>query len=89
MPENPLKAGDAPAVCIIRPEYKGARIRVLLQPGEKNLSLPRPKTARQLLAALELEEECALVARDGELLTPDRHIWPDEEILVRQVASRG
>jgi hypothetical protein len=78
-----------PDVCLIRPEYEGARVRVLLQPGEKHLSLPRPKTALQLLAALELEEECALVARRGELLTPDRQIWPDDEILVRQVTSSG
>ncbi|MDR2055255.1 MAG: hypothetical protein LBQ10_05235 [Desulfovibrio sp.] len=89
MPENPLEAVDMPAVRLIRPEYEGPRVRVLLQPGEKRLSLPRPKTARQLLAALELEEECALVARRGELLTPDRQIWPDDEILVRQVASSG
>ncbi|MDR2744062.1 MAG: hypothetical protein LBB66_02525 [Desulfovibrio sp.] len=89
MPENPLNAGDTPVVRAVRPEYEGPRIRVLLQPGEKHLSLPRPKTARQLLAALELEEECALVARRGELLTPDRHIWPDDEILVRCVVSQG
>jgi hypothetical protein len=89
MPENPLKAGSMPDARPVRPEYEGQRIRVLLQPGERHLSLPRPKTARQLLAALGLEEECALVARRGELLTPDRQIWPDDEILVRQVTSSG
>lgn len=67
----------------------GAMISVLLQPDEREISMPRPKTARQLLEALNLPEESALVARDGELLTPDRHIWPDEHILVRVVASRG
>jgi sulfur carrier protein ThiS len=51
--------------------------------------LPRPKTSRQLLAALNLREECALVARNGELLTPDRRIWPDDELLVRKVGSTG
>ena len=71
------------------PEYNGARVRVLLQPGEKQLSLPRPKTVRQLLEALQLQEECALVARRGELLTPDRRIWPEDEVLVRKVASSG
>ena len=49
----------------------------------------RPKTSRQLLTALGLAEECALVARDGELLTPDRQIWPNDELLVRKVASVG
>ena len=67
----------------------GARVAVLLQPEEKHLSLPRPKTSRQLLAALGLAEETALVARNGELLTPDRHIWPGDEVLVRKVASSG
>jgi len=42
-----------------------------------------------LLTALGLAEECALVARDGELLTPDRQIWPNDELLVRKVASVG
>ena len=42
-----------------------------------------------LLTALGLAEECAQVARDGELLTPDRQIWPNDELLVRKVASVG
>ena len=51
--------------------------------------MPRPKTSRQLLAALGLAEETALVAREGQLLTPDRHIWPGDNLLVRKVASSG
>ena len=62
---------------------------MLVQPEERRLSLPRPKTARQLLEALGLAEETALVARQGELLTPERRIWPDDELLVRTVASSG
>ncbi len=64
-------------------------VTVFLQPEERRLTLPRPKTARQLLAALGLAEETALVARGGQLLTPDRHIWPGDELLVRKVASSG
>lgn len=71
------------------PEHTGARVTVLLQPEDSLLSLPRPKTARQLLASLDIAEECALAARDGELLTPDRRIWPDDRLLVRKVASAG
>ena len=71
------------------PEHTGARVTVLLQPEDTLLSLPRPKTARQLFAALDIAEECALVAREGELLTPDRRIWPDDRLLVRKVASAG
>ena len=73
----------------VNPEWTGARVEVLLQPEEQLLSLPRPKTSRQLLHALGLAEECALVARNGELLTPDRHIWPNDSLLVRKVASSG
>lgn len=75
------------------PEKPAARpapsVSVLLQPEEKLLRLPRPKTVRQLLAALDLAEETALVARNGQLLTPDRRIWPDDELLVRTVTSSG
>lgn len=74
---------------ILSPQHTGARVLVRLQPEDAWLSLPRPRLARQLLAALNIGEECALVARGGELLTPDRHIWPDDELLVRKVASSG
>ena len=74
---------------VVKPEHTGARVTVLVQPEDKYLSLPRPKTSRQLLAALGLAEETALVARNGQLLTPDRHIWPDDDLLVRKVASSG
>lgn len=82
-------ATHAPRVQVIKPEHTGARVTVLLQPEEKYLSMPRPKTSRQLLAALGLAEETALVAREGQLLTPDRHVWPGDNLLVRKVASSG
>lgn len=80
---------ETPPIRVIKPEHTGARVIVLLQPEERRISLPRPKTSRQLLAALDIAEECAIVARGGELLTPDRQIWPDDELLVRTVASSG
>ena len=64
-------------------------ILLTIEPGGETREFPRPKTALQLLHALGLEEETALVARQGKLLTPDRQIWPGDEILVRIVASRG
>lgn len=64
-------------------------VEVTLEPGGKKMRMARPKTALQLLEALKLREETALVARDGKLLTPDRRIWPDDELLVRVVGSRG
>ena len=68
----PQAAAHAPHVQVVKPEHTGARVTVLLQPEEKHLSLPRPKTSRQLLAALGLAEETALVARDP-LASPPKH----------------
>ena len=84
-----VPAAHVAHVQVVKPEHTGARVTVLVQPEEKYLSLPRPKTSRQLLAALGLAEETALVARNGQLLTPDRHIWPNDDLLVREVASSG
>lgn len=74
---------------IMNPEWTGPRVLVYREPENVLLSMPRMKTARQLLEKLGLFEETALVARGEELLTPDRHIWPEEQILVRTVGSRG
>ena len=82
-------AAHAAHVQMVKPEHTGARVTVLVQPEEKYLSLPRPKTSRQLLAALGLAEETALVAREKQLLTPDRRIWPGDQVLVRKVTSSG
>ena len=69
--------------------YQRPTIFVHIQPGEKILEMPRVKTVWQLLKALSIQEETALVAREGKLLTPDQHIFPNDRILVRKVASRG
>ncbi len=64
-------------------------ITVLLQPENKEFQLSRPKTARQLLEALGLREETALVVRNNTLLTPDVRIYGEESLLVRKVTSSG
>lgn len=64
-------------------------IALIIEPDGEAREFPRPKTALQLLTALELQEEGALVIRAGKLLTPDRQIWPGDEIRVRPVRSRG
>jgi sulfur carrier protein ThiS len=69
--------------------YVQATVSVLLQPEEKELILPRPKNVQQLLKALALPSCAALVARDGELLTPDRAIYSGDRLLVRKVTSSG
>lgn len=66
-------------------------VKILLQPEEKILELPRwkVKTVKRLLEELNLTQGTALVARGQELLTPDRGIYSGDEILVRKVTSAG
>ena len=66
-----------------------AVITVLLQPGDKEISLPRPKTVLQLLHKLDIRPGTALVIREGGLLTPDRAIAHGDHITVRVVTSSG
>jgi len=69
--------------------YAPAIVSVFLQPEGAELTLPRPKNAQQLLKALGIGSCAALVARDGELLTPDRAIYSGDRLLVRKVTSSG
>ena len=69
--------------------YVPATVSVFLQPEETEITLPRPKNAQQLLKTLGLSPCTALVAREGELLTPDRAIYSGDRLLVRQVISSG
>jgi len=66
-----------------------AIVSVLVQPEHEERVLKRPKNAQQLLNALGLRSCTALVAREGELLTPDRAIYPGDRLLVRKVTSSG
>lgn len=67
----------------------GSTITLCREPGSSCREFPRPKTVGQLLSALCILEETALVIRDGQLLTPDQHIYPDQTITVRSVISTG
>ena len=64
-------------------------ITVHLMPGDRKKVIRRPKTVLQLLQALGVMEETALVIRDGELLTIDRHISAGDTITVQSVVSVG
>lgn len=66
-------------------------IEVLLQPGESMFAVPRAKAKNvaRLLAALNLRQGTAIVARDGVLLTPDVPLYPGQSVLVRKVMSSG
>ncbi len=69
--------------------YTIPTITVILQPQEKIVSMQRPKTVMQLLNRLSIRRGTALVIRDGQLLTQDREIRPDDTITVRIVTSSG
>lgn len=64
-------------------------ITVLLQPQNKEFTLPRPKTVQQLLRKLDIRRGTALVIRDGTLLTEDRQVLTGDHITVRIVTSSG
>ncbi|AAS94620.1 MoaD/ThiS family protein [Nitratidesulfovibrio vulgaris] len=70
-------------------EYTPPTITVRIQPEEQVVTMPRVKTVLQLLKKLEIRPGTALVARNGELLTPDREVLPNDELLVRKVTSSG
>ncbi len=70
-------------------KYPIPMVTVLVQPEEKEMHIPRPKTVRQLLEALGLREETALVVRQNTLLTPDVRIYANDSLLVRKVTSSG
>lgn len=64
-------------------------IKVRLEPDGKDLEFSGIKTVLGLLNKLGLRPTMALVAREGQLLTPDRRIGRGDEIMVRKVTSAG
>lgn len=70
-------------------DYIPPQITVVLQPEDREFSLPRPKTVLQLLRRLDIRRGSALIIRDGGLLTEDRQILPGDRITVRLVTSSG
>lgn len=70
-------------------QYTPATVTVFLQPDNKTITLPRPKSVLSLLKKLDIRAGTALVIRDGGLLTQDREVLPGDEITVRIVTSSG
>lgn len=64
-------------------------ITVTLSSQKQPVTFPKIKTVLQLLNKLDLRVNDALIIRDDELLTPDRHLRSGDHIIVRLVASRG
>jgi sulfur carrier protein len=64
-------------------------ITISLSSEKQPLTFPKIKTVLQLLHKLDLRVNDALIIRDGELLTPDRHLRSGDHVTVRLVTSRG
>ncbi|MFP5258348.1 MAG: hypothetical protein ACLGQH_04925 [Acidobacteriota bacterium] len=64
-------------------------ITVTIDGKKPPLTYPKLKTVLQLLHNLNLRVNDALIIRDGELLTPDRHLRSGDQVTVRLVMSRG
>lgn len=80
-----------PPTCFILPAALHGRtmITVTLGSQKQPVTYPNIKTVLQLLHKLNLRGNDALIIRDGELLTPDRHLHDGDHITVRPVTSRG
>lgn len=72
-----------------RPFRPPATVTVRLEPENREVVVPRPKTVFMLLKALNVRRGTALVIRAGGLLTPDREVLPGDQITVRVVTSSG
>lgn len=72
-------------------DFEVPTVTVRLQPEETDIVLDRHKVknVRNLLETLGIRPCTAIVARDRELLTPDRPTLPNDVLLVRKVTSSG
>jgi len=64
-------------------------ITVNLEPDGKVLELHDIRSVTGLLNKLGMRHTMAIIARDGELLTPDRKLSHGDVVLVRKVTSAG
>ena len=64
-------------------------ITVRIEPENRELTLDRVNTVRQLLTRIERKPGRALIIRNGELLTPDLNLRQGDFIIVRVVGSKG
>ena len=64
-------------------------ITVTLEPDGKVIELHNTRSVHAVLNKLNLRFTMAIVARDGELLTPDQILKIGDKLLVRKVTSAG
>lgn len=64
-------------------------ITIRLESENTELQFERLRTVLQMFHKIDRKPGRALVIRDGQLLTPDRHLQDGDLITVRDVGSRG
>ena len=64
-------------------------MQILIEPENEVVILTRAGNVDNLLRQLGLKPGEALVIRGSELLTPDRKVEPEDEIIIRKIVSRG
>jgi len=64
-------------------------MQILIEPECEVAIIDKASTVLNLLKKLQLKPNQAIVIRNGELLTPDRKLDPEDSIVVRKIASRG
>jgi sulfur carrier protein len=62
---------------------------VTLEPENTSVTFPKINSVLQLLNRLQRKSTGVLVIRNGKLLTPDCKILHNDNIIVRDVTSRG
>jgi sulfur carrier protein len=64
-------------------------VKVRVRHQRREVELHGPGSVRELLQRLDLNPETVIVIRQGELLTGDASLDPDDEIEIRPVVSGG
>lgn len=64
-------------------------VTVHLEPDGEVIELHGTRSVLAVLNRLKLRSTMAIVARDGELLTSDRKLRPNDMLMVRKVTSAG
>ncbi|QJB55080.1 hypothetical protein [Pseudodesulfovibrio sp. zrk46] len=64
-------------------------VTVHLEPDGEVIELANTKSVLAVLNRLKVRSTMVIVARDGELLTPDRKLHMGDTLLVRKVTSAG
>jgi sulfur carrier protein len=64
-------------------------VKVRIRHQRREVEIHGPGSVQELLQRLEVNPETVIVIREGELLTDDAALGPDDEVEIRPVVSGG